>query len=88
MGDPPGDTKSMYDVVVEEVNNVGSFNFSERHDFYPLGKVISYSKDKLMTFHRWRTDGSYNIDLHALNGHEVTVGWSSSGGWYMKSVWI
>jgi len=52
----------MYDVVLDEVNNIDSFNFSKWHDFYPLGKVISYSKDKLMTFHLWKTNGSYNID--------------------------
>ena len=44
MDDPPGDTKLMYDVVLDEVNNVGSFNFSEWHDFCPLEKVISYRR--------------------------------------------
>jgi len=62
MDDPPGDTKSMYDMVLDEVTNVGSFNFSARHDFCPLEKVIGYSKNKPMTFRRWRTNGSYNID--------------------------
>jgi len=41
----------MYDVVLDEVNNVGNFNFSERHRFRPLGKIFDYSKDKLMNFH-------------------------------------
>jgi len=61
MDDPPGDTKSMDDMVFNEVNTVGSLNFSEWYSFRPFRKVISYSKNKLMTFRRWRTDWSYNI---------------------------
>jgi len=36
MNDPPGDTKSVDDMVFDEVNNIGGFNFSERYSFCPL----------------------------------------------------
>ena len=51
MDDPPGNTKSMYDIVFDEVNNIGSFNFDERHGFCLFCKVIGYSEDKSMTFY-------------------------------------
>ena len=31
MDDPSGDTKSMDDMVFDEVNNIGDFNLSERY---------------------------------------------------------
>ena len=49
-------------MVFDEVNKVGSFNFSERYNFCPLGEVIDYCENKPMTASRWRTDRSYDID--------------------------
>ena len=66
MDDPSGTTESIYDMVFDEVNGIASFNFGERHNFRPLGEVISYPKDEPMTFRRWRTDGSYNINSPSL----------------------
>ena len=42
MNDPLGDTKLMHDVVLDEVNNIVNFNFSEWYNFFPLGKVIGF----------------------------------------------
>ena len=47
--DPPGDTKSMYDMVFDEANNIGSFNFDEPYNFRTLWEVIGYSEDEPMT---------------------------------------
>jgi len=48
--DPSGDTKSVDDMIFDEVDYVGGFNFSERDSLCPLREVISYQKDELMTF--------------------------------------
>jgi len=34
--DPSGDIKSVDDMVFDEVNNIGSFNLSERYKFCPF----------------------------------------------------
>jgi len=36
MDDPPGDTKSMDDMVFDEVDHIGGFNFSEWCGFRPF----------------------------------------------------
>jgi len=46
VNDYPRNTKSMDDMVFNEVNNITCFNFSERYNFCPLQKVIGYSKDQ------------------------------------------
>ena len=62
VNDTPGDTKSMDDMVFDEGDYIGGFNFNEWYNFRPLWEVIGYRKDEPMTFRRWRTDRSYNID--------------------------
>ena len=42
MDDPSRDTKSMDDMVFDEVNNISRFNFSKRYN-------VSYRKDEPMT---------------------------------------
>jgi len=59
---PTGNTKSVDDMVFDEVNNIARFNFAEWYSFRPHGEVISYCEDEPMTSSRWRTDGSNNID--------------------------
>ena len=49
MDDPSGDTKSVDDLMFDEVDHVGGFNFSERDSLCPLREVISYRKDEPMT---------------------------------------
>jgi len=56
MDDPPGDTKSMDDMVSDEINNIGSFNFSKWYSFRPFREVIGYSENEPMISSRWRTD--------------------------------
>jgi len=63
MDNPPGDAKLVDDMVFDEVDYIGGFNFSERCSFRPLKEIIGYRKDELMTFYRWRTDESYNINF-------------------------
>ena len=47
VNDPSGDTKSVDDMMSDEVNHVGDFNLSERDS---LWEVIIYCKDESMTF--------------------------------------
>jgi len=53
MDDPSGDTKSMDDIVFEEVDDISRFNLSKRYDFCLLWKVTSYCKDEPMTSSWW-----------------------------------
>jgi len=59
---PPADTKSVDDLVFDEVDHINDLNFSKQCNFCSFWEVIGYHKDKPMTFYRWRTDRSYNID--------------------------
>ena len=76
------------DMVFDEVNNVICFNFSERYSLCPLWKVISYRKDELMTSTDGGLIGPIISTTQASNGHAVTVGWGSFGGWCIKFAWI
>ena len=38
----PGDTKSVDDMVFDEVDHIGGFNFSERCGFCPFQEVIDF----------------------------------------------
>ena len=53
MDDPLGNTKSVDDMVFDEANNIGSFNFGERYSFSTLQKLLGYSKDKPWPFTNW-----------------------------------
>jgi len=44
-----GDTKLVDDMMLDEVDHVGGFNFSERDSLCPLLEEISYRKDEPMT---------------------------------------
>ena len=55
-------TKSVNDMMSDEVDHVGGFNFSERDVLCPLWEVISYRKDEPMTSSWQRTDWSYCIN--------------------------
>ena len=50
MDDPPGDTKSIDDMVFDEVDYVNSLNFDERYHFRLLRKVVGNFKDVPMSF--------------------------------------
>ena len=63
MDDPSGDTKSVDDIVFDEVNNIICFNFSERYSFCSLWKVISYRKDELINLwqmEEWLVDWGFS----------------------------
>jgi len=49
MDNPPENTKSINDMVFDEVNYATGFNFCERYDFRTLWEVINYCKDESMT---------------------------------------
>jgi len=83
-----GDTKSMDDMVFDEVDNISGFNFNKQCSFCPLCEVIGYHKDEPMTSCWWRNDGSYKIDSLRFEWPWSDVGWSSFRGYCMKSVWI
>ena len=40
MNDPPGDTKSVDDMVFDESNNIASFNFSEQYSLAHFEKQL------------------------------------------------
>ena len=75
-------------MLFDDVNNITCFNFNERYNFRPLREVIGHRKDEPMISSRWRNDRSYDMIPQTLKGHEVTMVWSSSGGWYIKSARI
>ena len=52
MDDPPGDTKSVDDMVFDEVNNIAGYNFGERYSFTLFWEVIGYREDEPMTSSR------------------------------------
>ena len=61
-----------------KVNNVGSFNFSERYNFRPLREIISYSKNGQWPLLDGGLIGPRTSILQVSNSHEATVGWSNS----------
>ena len=50
MNNPPGYTKSIDDVMFNEVDYVGSLNFNKWYCFRPFGKVLGDCKDISMSF--------------------------------------
>jgi len=46
MDDQSGDTIQVDDMMFDEADHVGDFNFSEQDSFCPLREVISYRKDE------------------------------------------
>ena len=79
MNDPPRDTKFVDNMVFDEVVHISELNLLEWCSFCPLLKVISYCKDEPMTFYLGGLISPVTSIPLALNGHAMTVGWSSSG---------
>ena len=79
MDDLPRDTESMDDMVFDEINHVGSFDFNQWYGFCPLWKVIGYRQDKPVSFCRRGADWPYDIDSPCFK-------WPWSNGW-MKQLW-
>jgi len=62
MDDPSGDTKSVDNMMSDEINHVGGFNFNKQNNLCSLWEVISYRKNESMIF-SWRmTDWLYYIN--------------------------
>lgn len=49
MDDSPWHTKAIDDVLLDKLNSIGGFDFSERDSLCPFGKIISYWQDEPMS---------------------------------------
>jgi len=87
VNDLPENTKSVDDMMFDEVNNIDCFNFGEQYDFCLLREVVGYCEDEPMMSSQWGLIGPMISIFQASNGQEATVGWSNSKGWCMKSAW-